>query len=119
MTTPNRWGLELGKAGPGGMAGRKFEQVEDEQTPLHDFEKSDLEGTYLGAVLTNTKFGEKNLYSFKLDDGATVAVFGRAMLDRLLSKIEVGDFVKIVETGKTLKTKGGGKVTEFELYKGV
>lgn len=97
---------------------------------LHDFEEGDLTATYLGFREITTKYsvkttdpltGEvhtstKKVHDFQKADGEKVSVFGRAMLDRLLMKVEVGTLIEVVETGKVIKTKGGGKMTEYEVY---
>lgn len=93
----------------------KIEDDGPSGAPQHDFSEGPLMGTYDGSREVKTTFGDKMLHSFTTDAGPEV-VFGRSMLDRLLEKVEVGQTIEVVETGRRIKTKTGGSLKEFEVY---
>lgn len=56
-------------------------------------------GKYLGSEIRDGKFGESTAYRLDTAEGP-VLVDGRAILDRKMAEVEVGDVVRIECTGQ-------------------
>jgi len=88
---------------------------EVEQSETYDFEQGPLVGAFTG-VETNVGPNESNLYSFELEDGRNVSVWGSTVLDSRMSKIQVGSVVKIEFLGEKENPKTNRTYKEFKVY---
>lgn len=84
-----------------GTKSDEWEEVVETQADVFAFEK---EGDSLVGVLSEVQedVGENNSMLYKLEkkDGSLVAVWGSTVLDGKMSKIEIGQEIKIVYKGK-------------------
>jgi hypothetical protein len=73
-----------------------------------------VEGTYTGAVEVNGVFGTEKRHRIATESGE-VQFFAPSMLARLLSYVQVGERVKIEYEGKTVTSRAGKPVKQFQV----
>ena len=91
-------------------------KVSMEDNLVHDFEiEKEVQG-----ILKNKKenLGQNNsrLYEIELDDGVITAVWGSTVLDNKMSKVAMGQQVKIVYLGMETNPKTKRSYKNFDVY---
>ena len=82
----------------------------------HDFgvDKT-IEGLYMSSK-SNVGPNKSMMYQLKKSDGTTVSVWGSTALDGKMSRVEMGDEVRIVYNGKKETEKGGRSYHDYSVY---
>ena len=97
------------------MAEQKWEKVDPEMTPTHNFEETpELVGEYMGKR-ENVGKHSSTIYTFLVNKNP-VGVWGSTVLDSRLANLEGNELVKIVYKGKA-KGKDGTEYKDFEVFK--
>ena len=92
----------------------KYQKLED--GTLFRFENvgDSFEGKFL-SVGDSTKYPKMKIYEFEDSTGEAVRILGSAVLDRLMSRIKIGQQVKIVFSDEKGTTKGN-PMKLFDVY---
>lgn len=94
----------------------QWKKIEQNQTPIWDFEENPLLEGALVDVKTEVGPNKSKLYVVKLlSNSENVSVWGSKVIDDRLATIEIGDFVKIEYTGKK-KSKNGAMYKNYDIY---
>lgn len=81
-----------------------------------DFEeRGDLEGVFKGTVEKEIKGKDRTIHTVE-HDGEDFQVWGAAILDSRLGDLDEGTYVKIVKTGKKIKTRSGHQAAEYKVF---
>lgn len=92
------------------------EWEEIESSPVWNFkENPQLIGYFVG-VETKVGPNESNLYSFRLEDGEMVAVWGNTLLDSRFRHLEIGEKVKVIYKGKVKNPKTGREYHNYDVF---
>jgi len=76
----------------------------------------EVQGVYIDVKDVTTKFGPSKVYTLQKEDGSFVAVFGKAPIDREMTKLSLGDEVKIVFLGMQMSEKTGRSFKNFDVF---
>ena len=97
------------------MAKDEWEKVET--APTWDFrEDKELIGFYVGAE-SEVGPNKSNLYTFRLENGEIIAVWGNTVLDVRFKNLIAGEKIKIVYKGKVKSPRTGREYNDFEVYR--
>ena len=92
----------------------EWEKVE--MSPTWDFEeKPEMVGIFKG-VEKEVGANASNLYTFKLEDGELISVWGSTILDTRLKNLEIGEEVKISYLGKEKSPTSGREYKNFDVF---
>lgn len=102
MATERQW---ASRKGSGKEVNFKFEQ-----------EGQELEGYYVGCLENQGSEGKSTIHTFKKEDGEEVSIWGSAVIDDQLSKVEFGGYVLIKYLGLKKAKTGGRSYHDFEVF---
>jgi hypothetical protein len=74
------------------------------------------QGLYEGAKEIDTKYGKKQQYSVRQDDGSLVLLDGAGNLGSQMDKVQLGAYVQISYMGKDTITSGQWKGNQSHKY---
>jgi hypothetical protein len=92
----------------------KYEKLEDGTLFRFESVGDSFEGKFL-SVGDSTKYPKMKIYEFEDADGEAVRILGSAVLDRLMSRIKIGQQIKIVFADEKGTTKGN-PMKLFDVY---
>lgn len=96
------------------MENKKWTKIES--SPTWDFkEEKELVGYYVG-VETEVGENKSNLYTFRKENGETIAVWGNTVLDIRFRNLIKDEEVKIVYKGKEKSEKTGREFHNFDVF---
>lgn len=92
----------------------KYEKLEDGTLFRFESVGDSFEGKYL-SVGDSTKYPKMKIYEFEDATGEVVRILGTAVLDRNMSRVKIGQQVKIVFADEKGTTKGN-PMKLFDVY---
>jgi hypothetical protein len=95
------------------MPDKKWKDVSPDSETWKPEKGDSIEGVYAGSRMTETKFGQKTIYSVEKADHTITGVWESANITKFFNSISVGSEIKITFLGRE-QNKNGQPVNKFK-----